>query len=69
MRTSELFGAKNLWIFRNLRFYGMSARTSSIEPMRIFFGKGRGVKFLRDFVQSSFMDGYIEKVVTDDPIE
>jgi len=37
MRTSALFGAKNSGFFE---IYGVSARTSGVEPVQTFFGGG-----------------------------
>jgi len=44
MRTSALFGAKNIGFFE---IYGVSARTrkEGVEPVRTFFGKGEGGQF------------------------
>jgi len=54
MRTSVLFGAKNLGFFE---IYGGSTRTKGVEPVRTFCGQGGGASIVPDFVQTSFMDG------------
>jgi len=43
MRTSALFGAKNIEFFK---IYGVSARTRGAVPVRTFFGQG-GINFLQ----------------------
>jgi len=56
MRTSTLFGAKNIRFFE---IYGVSARTRGrgFSQYRHFADKGEGESIFRDFVRTSFMDG------------
>jgi len=60
LQSSALFGAKKLWIFRNL-WYVVQKMDGSLSQCGYFVDKkGRKVIF-RDFVQMSFMDGPLYK--------
>jgi len=55
IRTSELFGAKNIGFFK---IYSVSARTRRVAPaVRTFCEQGGRESIFRDFVRTSFMDG------------
>jgi len=56
MRTSALFGGKNIGFFE---ICDVPARTRGrgVEPVRTFCGQGGRGSIFRDFVRTSFMDG------------
>jgi len=47
--------------FEFLEIYGVSARMRGVEPVRTFYGQGKGLIF-RDFVWTPYMDGPKERV-------
>jgi len=55
MRTSTLFGAKKLRIFRNIRCVHMDK--GEVEVVRTFCGQGGRGSIFRDSVRMSVMDG------------